>query len=194
MNTDNKLKIHLISLAVIALILLAGNIISSSSQQRILIYVSSFGFLALLSLIFVLMIPLLAKLKTNNLTTYLLENIKWIGIYAFVFASIHVFLVSNFLFEWDFAEIAENPYRILGILAFLILALMTATSNKFSIQILGKNWKRIQNLIYIALILVIIHSFNIGVIFMKNTAVKIIVLILAVLVIAKKIRYWKSSK
>jgi sulfoxide reductase heme-binding subunit YedZ len=191
---NNKIKIHLISLALIALILLAGNVISSSSEQRILVYVSSFGFLALLLLIFVLTIPLLAKLKRNNLTIYLLKNIKWIGIYTFVFALIHVFLASNFLFDWDFAEIAENPYRILGIISFLILALMTLTSNKFSIHLLGKNWKRIQNLIYIALILVIIHSFNIGAIVMKNTAVKIIILILAVLLIAKKVRYWKFSK
>ncbi len=93
---SNKLKIHLISISIILLIFFIGWITVNSSKQQNLVYISSFGFLALLSIIFVLFIPLLVKIKRNNFTVNLLINRRWLGIYTFIFALIHVFLVYNF--------------------------------------------------------------------------------------------------
>ncbi|MBS3052308.1 MAG: ferric reductase-like transmembrane domain-containing protein [Candidatus Aenigmarchaeota archaeon] len=190
----NILKIHLAGISIILLILLIGRFVSSSSKQLILIYVSSFGFLALLSIMFVLSIPVLVKLKKNNFTVSLLVSRRWIGIYTFVFALIHVFLVFNFLFNWDINKIIQNPNRLffgLGTISFLILAVMSATSNDKSVRILGKNWKRLHYLIYVVLVLIVIHSFNIGKIFMKNVVFQIIIGLMIVLIIIAKIKYRK---
>jgi len=72
---------------------------------------------------------------------------------------------------------------LFGIIAFLILTVMAVTSNNTAVRILGRNWKRLHYLIYIVLILVIIHSINIGLVFMKNIVVEIIILLLALLLI-----------
>ena len=191
---DGKTKINLAGAALVILILLVGNAASSSAQQRVFVYVSSFGFLALLTLIFVLSIPLLARLKRGDFTNSLLANRRWIGIYAFAFALIHVLLVYNFFFNWDLSEIANNPDSLflgLGTAAFLILAAMAATSNNTAVRTLGRNWKKLHYLAYVALILVLVHSFNVGLIFMKNDAVKIAVGALALSVILLR---WRGKK
>ena len=184
---DNKLKIHLTGIILIVLIFLMGSFISNP-QQRATIYISSFGFLALLSILFVLFIPIIYKLKKNSFTNSLITNRRWIGIYTFVFALIHVFLVANLFFKFNISKIVENPYRVLGLTAFVILVLMAMTSNDQSMKILKKNWKRLHFLIYPALILMIIHSFNLGLIFVKSLTVKIIVITLALIIIIWKIR------
>ena len=79
-------------------------------------------------------------------------------------------------------------FTILGAVAFLILTAMAITSNNASARILGRNWKRLHYLIYVALILIIIHSFNIGQIFLESTIIKIIVGALIVLLIIVKIK------
>ncbi len=190
----NNLRIHLAGISIILLILLIGRLVSVSSKQLILIYVSSFGFLALLSIMFVLLIPILMKLKKNDLTVGLLVSRRWIGIYTFVFALIHVLLVYNFFFNWDMNKIIQNPNRLflgLGTISFLILIAMFVTSNDKSVRILGKNWKRLHYLIYVVLVLVAMHSFNIGLIFMKNVILKIIIGLMILLIIIAKIKYRK---
>ena len=52
---------------------------------------------------------------------------------------------------------------------------------------LGKNWKRLHNLVYVALILIVIHSTNIGKIFMEQTAIRIIIILVVVIVLVWKI-------
>ncbi|HLD38813.1 MAG TPA: ferric reductase-like transmembrane domain-containing protein [archaeon] len=184
-------KIHIFSIALVLLILAAGSFVPD--QTRILTYISSFGFLALLSVIFVISIPLLFRLKRNRLTTYLLANRRWIGIYTFIFTLIHVLIVMNFFFAWDLGKALSNTYRLLGGIALLILAALTATSNDTSMRKLGKNWKRLHYAVYIALLLVIVHSFNIGKIFLEGTAAKIVIIILVVVIIVWRLILRRKS-
>ncbi len=179
------LKVYITGILLIFLIFLTGLLMSENRQ---LFYISSFGFLALLSIIFVLLIPLFFNIRKNKFTLYLITNRRWIGIYTFIFALIHVTLIYLLLFEGDFIRMIGNFYRGLGLVAFVILLIMVITSNNFSVSILGKYWKIIHYFIYLALILVIIHSFNIGKIFMKNTIVQIIIALLVLLLILGKIR------
>ncbi|MBC8500200.1 MAG: ferric reductase-like transmembrane domain-containing protein [Nanoarchaeota archaeon] len=194
---NNKLRIHFASVLVVFLVLLVGNIISTSFNQQILIYVSSFGFLAFLLVIFVLSIPLFVRLKKNNFTTSLLVNRRLIGVYTFFFALIHVFLVFNFIFSWDINKLIESPNRlflVLGIISFFILFFLAVTSNNKSLRMLGKNWKKLHYLVYVVLILIIIHSFNVGLIFMKSTVIKTVILLLVILIVIGKIRYYELVK
>lgn len=181
--------VQLIGSLIIILVLLIGYAVSEP-QVLIVTYVSSFGFIALLSIIFALSIPLLVKLRRSNFTTTLLVNRRWIGIFTFFFALIHVLLVYNFFFGWDVAKIASQPnslYLGIGTISFLLLAAMTATSNDAAARRLGRNWKRLHMVIYIVLVLILIHSFNLGLIFMRNPAVQAIVIGVGAVVLAIKL-------
>jgi len=166
-------------------------------QKQIVAYVSTFGFLALLSTIFVLLIPVLLRFKKTSLTVYLSSERRWIGIYTFVFAAIHVFLVYNFFFGWDINRFLNHPNRLylsMGTIALIIFAFMTATSNNYSVKKLGKNWKRLHLLIYPALILILIHSFSIGLIYLKSTWAKAAILLIVAAVLTAKFFKYKKSK
>ena len=189
----NKLKIHIVGIALIFFIFLISNLMPNKVEQQ-LFYISSFGLLALLSILFTLLIPLFLNIKRNSLTIYLMANKRWIGIYTFIFALIHVILVYTFLFNWSFIKAAENFYRNLGLTAFIILLIMAITSNNFSVRILGRNWKRIHYFVYLALLFVLFHAFNIGQIYIKNVIVQIIIDLLVVFLIIHKFKQYKSLK
>jgi len=179
------LKIHLSCIFIIALVALLGY--SVPENARILAYVSSYGTISLISVLFGISIPLLFHAKRNKFTSYLLANRRWLGIYAFIFALIHVMLVFHFLFVWNFFQAMQNIYRLLGGIAILILALMTATSNNISIRKLGKYWKRLHYFVYLAIVLIIIHSFSIGLIFVKGLFVKVVIVAVFVIIIIWKV-------
>jgi len=185
---NNKLKINLISIIIIILMFLIGRIASRSPIQERVIYISISGFMAMLSMLFVVSIPIIYMLKRSNFTAILATNRRWIGIYTFIFALIHVLLVSRFIFNWNMSEIFKSAYLILGGTAFAILLLMAITSNNKSMRLLKKNWKRLHYLIYVALILVVVHSSNRGLVFMKNMVVKVLIVSLALVIIIWKIR------
>ncbi|MFC2142860.1 ferric reductase-like transmembrane domain-containing protein [Candidatus Aenigmatarchaeota archaeon] len=185
-------KIHIFSIALILLILIIGFVISSPSGL-ITFYVSTFGFISLIGIIFVLFIPLFLKIKQNNFTSVLMGNRRWIGIYVFIFALIHLVIVYNFFFNWDIVNAISNPYRAIGSIAFLVLLIMAITSNNTAMKKLGKNWKRIQYFIYAVLIITIFHAFNIGVIFFQNDIIKIIIPVLFVIILIGKL-YIKARK
>lgn len=185
---NNKNNVHIAGMLCIAIIFIFGYVLSAP-EDLIVIYISSFGMLALLSIVFVMFIPLIVRLKNNKFTIALLVNRRWIGIYTFIFALIHVLLVANYLFQWDTAILISNPYNGLGLIAFVILILMTATSNNKSVSKLGKNWKKLHTLVYIALILLVVHSLGLGLVFMGNTLIQSAVILLAAIAIILKLRH-----
>ncbi len=182
-----KTLIQLIGASIILLILLAGQFFEP--EKQITAYVSAFGYLSLISLIFVIALPLIARIWRNPIAFKAVANRRWIGIFTFIFAAVHVFLVSNFFFSWNLLPILTDPnyfFLLLGAVAFLILAAMAATSNDFSVKSLGANWKRLQLLIYPATLLVLIHFINAGQIFAKESAiVAATVALLAIVLILK---------
>lgn len=84
-----------------------------------------------------------------------------LGVYAFFYASLHflTFIGLDFGFNFDLIimGILEKPFALLGFTAFLMLSLLAITSTNGWKKRLGKNWKRIHWLIYLAAPLVIIH-------------------------------------
>ncbi|MBR9707046.1 MAG: hypothetical protein GOV15_01285, partial [Candidatus Diapherotrites archaeon] len=142
----DKLIIQVVSVLLALLIYFVVPSIAQPDKINVM-YISSFGFLAFSYMLLVLLTPLLFKLNKNKLTTSLLRNQRWIGIFTFLFALTHVILVYTFFFNWDFVKAAENPLRNLGAVALLILSLMAATSNDFAVKKLGWRWKRLHNLV-----------------------------------------------
>ena len=56
-----------------------------------------------------------------------------------------------------FEDIAKRPYITVGFLAWLILSSLAITSFKALMRRMGRNWKRLHRLVYVAATLVILH-------------------------------------
>jgi sulfoxide reductase heme-binding subunit YedZ len=90
---------------------------------------------------------------------------KILGLYAFFYVSLHflIFIVDNGLFG-DHIELGpilaatfEKRFAFVGFAAFLILLPLAITSTKGWMKRLGRTWKRLHRLVYLAGGLAIIH-------------------------------------
>jgi methionine sulfoxide reductase heme-binding subunit len=86
---------------------------------------------------------------------------RMIGLFAWFYAGLHFFVYLVFLLQWRwfevFDDIIERPYITVGFSAFIILTALGLTSNRFMMRRLGRNWKRLHRLVYVAAILALIH-------------------------------------
>ena len=87
---------------------------------------------------------------------------KPLGLYAFMYAVIH--FVNFMVFDYGLVtrrilrQFIEKPYIWFGLTTLIILTLMALTSYKWWKVKMGKNWKRLHQLVYVAGIVVIIHD------------------------------------
>ena len=84
-----------------------------------------------------------------------------LGLYGFLYAAIHVTTFLGLDYGWDLTlilpEIVNKRYTLVGASAFLILLPLAATSFKPVMKSLGRNWKRLHRLIYLAAPLAVLH-------------------------------------
>lgn len=83
-----------------------------------------------------------------------------LGLYAFFYASLHlfIFLVDyNFRVRWLEHVVRDRPYALVGMAVFLILLPLAITSTRPWMKRLGRNWKRLHRLTYLACFLSILH-------------------------------------
>lgn len=84
-----------------------------------------------------------------------------LGLYTFMYAAIHfyIFIGIDYAFDLELLieAIFEKRYALVGFSAFLILLPLAITSFKVWQKKLGKNWKRLHRLVYLASLLVIVH-------------------------------------
>lgn len=88
---------------------------------------------------------------------------KPLGLIAFFFVTVHVFLFvynsGHFAGEYGWINhFGGRDFIILGIISFTILALMALTSFKFLMKRMGRWWKPLHRLVYAAGILGIAHG------------------------------------
>ena len=86
---------------------------------------------------------------------------RMIGLFTFFYATIHLVSWMAFIlgFRW-FAiaeELVDRPYITIGFAAYMILFSLGVTSTNSMVRRLGRNWKRLHKLIYLASVLAIIH-------------------------------------
>lgn len=85
------------------------------------------------------------------------------GLYSFFYATLHAlaYLCIDQALVWPIivTDIVESSYIWFGILAYVILFLLAITSPKSAKKRMGKQWKKLHRLIYLASIAVIIHYF-----------------------------------
>lgn len=105
---------------------------------------------------------LLASLMMTPLNTYFgwkraLRLRKSSGLWAFGFAFAHVlFYIREAKLDW--LTVHMPFYFTLGLAGSIILSLLAVTSNRWAMQYLGRNWKRLHRLVYVSATAVVIHS------------------------------------
>lgn len=86
---------------------------------------------------------------------------RMIGLFVLFYAICHFLVFMMFIlgFRWLalYQEILERPYITVGFSAFLILVALGVTSPKAMVRKLGKNWKRLHRLVYVAAVLGMVH-------------------------------------
>lgn len=111
----------------------------------------------------VLLVLSLACTPMNTIFHFprLLNLRKPFGLYAFLYASIHVliFTVLDYGLDWRqiLQTVTENQYLWPGIIAFVILLALAITAIDYFKTQMGKNWKRLQRGVYLVGILVVVH-------------------------------------
>lgn len=116
----------------------------------------------------ILLLMSLAVTPINLITDYkpIIPLRRLLGLYAFFYVCLHfsTFLILDYGLDLGLIVqgIAEQRYVLVGFSAFLILLALAITSNQYSMRRLGKNWKRLHQLAYVAGILAILHYLWLG--------------------------------
>jgi sulfoxide reductase heme-binding subunit YedZ len=86
---------------------------------------------------------------------------RTLGLYGFLFAAIHfgVYLVleNSLYFDLIWRDLGERRAMLIGLIAFLLLVPLALTSTRGWQRRLGKRWKSLHRLVYLALPLTVWH-------------------------------------
>lgn len=86
---------------------------------------------------------------------------RMLGLFSFFYACLHVliwlWLDREFAWSGMLTDIVKRPYITVGFLSVLILTALALTSNIFSMRRLGKRWKKLHQLAYVAALLGVLH-------------------------------------
>jgi sulfoxide reductase heme-binding subunit YedZ len=84
-----------------------------------------------------------------------------LGLYSLMYATVHVIIFADldYGFAWSLLTktIFQKPYIIVGAISFLLLIPLGITSFDVWKKRLGKNWKRLHQVVYFIAPLVILH-------------------------------------
>jgi sulfoxide reductase heme-binding subunit YedZ len=90
-----------------------------------------------------------------------LKRRRALGLYSFMYAVIHVIIFADLDFglAWStlIQEVVTKPRLVVGTLAFLLLFPLAMTSFDIWKRRLGKNWKRLHQVVYLIAPLVVLH-------------------------------------
>lgn len=86
---------------------------------------------------------------------------KPLGLYGFMYVTAHflIFIWLDYGLDWSllYSEIFQKRYAFVGFAAFVLLIPLAATSTKWAMKQLGRAWKQLHRLAYVAAILGIVH-------------------------------------
>jgi methionine sulfoxide reductase heme-binding subunit len=90
-----------------------------------------------------------------------LKRRRTLGLYAFLYATIHVIIFVDLDYGLAWSQIAQTvfqkPYIVVGMTVFLMLIPLAVTSFDIWKKRLGKNWKRLHQTIYLIAPLAVLH-------------------------------------
>ena len=151
-------KSSMIFFLLLAALALLGAYYATIDAEQSQLLVRFLGAAAFLLLCVSLMIGPLFVFRPREFAQ-LVEPRRAVGLSAFVFVMMHGILVTALYFNWDVqAMLSFQPLQF-GIAAALIILAIAAVSNDFALAKLGKWWKKIQQLNYVAFSLALLHFF-----------------------------------
>jgi sulfoxide reductase heme-binding subunit YedZ len=112
------------------------------------------------------LLTLIASLACTPLSSWLrfnqmIRHRRTLGLYAFFYASLHLgmFVLVDYGLNWGliWKAVTEKRFVLAGFSAFLILLALAVTSFKWWQKRMGKRWKKLHRLVYLAAPLVIVH-------------------------------------
>jgi len=112
------------------------------------------------------LIMLLLSLSSTPLNilfgfSQLVKHRRALGLYAFFYAGLHLFIFTVLDYGLNgqllLETVQENRYIVVGLAAFLCLLVLAATSFKWWMKRMGKNWTRLHRIVYFTGVLVILH-------------------------------------
>ncbi len=84
-----------------------------------------------------------------------------LGLYAFMYAAVHfiLFAVIDFGLQFNLIipEFLQKYYLWAGLPAFIILCALAATSFRWTMRRMRRNWTRLHRYVYLGAILVVLH-------------------------------------
>lgn len=111
----------------------------------------------------VLLVLSLACTPLNILLNYklVLKLRRPLGLYSFMYASLHfaIFIGVDYFFDFSLIKgaLLEKRYALVGLVTGLILLALALNSTDASKRRLKANWKRLHRLAYVAGVLAVIH-------------------------------------
>lgn len=115
-------------------------------------------FAARFMIIAMIISPLRLLFPKNRFWMWMLRRRRYLGVAAFCYALVH-----TVLYIVDMGTLASvlGEALLLGIwtgwLAMFVFVPLAITSNDWSVKLLGRNWKRLQQTVYIAAIATLLH-------------------------------------
>lgn len=86
---------------------------------------------------------------------------RMLGLFALLYAVLHLFSYLGFMLAWDWAGLLEDLYKrsyiIVGAMALSIMIALGATSPKKMMRKMGRSWRKLHKLVYVAAALGIVH-------------------------------------
>ena len=84
-----------------------------------------------------------------------------LGLYSAKFASLHLLVYAGLDYGFDvpllLSGVRYDRFVLVGAAALFILLVLGATSSDWAVRRLGKNWRRLHRLTYVAGVLVVVH-------------------------------------
>ena len=94
---------------------------------------------------------------------WLLRFRRMLGLFAFFYILMHFLTYAGIDQRFDldtiFEDIVERPYITVGFTALTLLLPLALTSTKGMMRRLGRNWKKLHRLVYVAAILGVWHFY-----------------------------------
>jgi sulfoxide reductase heme-binding subunit YedZ len=117
------------------------------------------GLWAIITLLITMTMSPLARALNKG---WVLRARRQAGLVMFFYACLHLLTFFALEIAWQWSEVVraltEQPYIILGMMAFILLLPLAITSTNKWVRRLGRKWKTLHQLVYIALPLVFIHG------------------------------------
>ena len=86
---------------------------------------------------------------------------RMLGLFAFFYVCVHLttYLWLDQFFDWSeiWRDIVKRPFITAGMLGFLLLIPLAATSTNAMIRRMGRNWVRLHRLVYVIAVLGVLH-------------------------------------